>query len=630
MPIETNKRLVIIDSTNELIQFHENDIKAYLSESVNGISISDLIVESKKILIREYIEMTYSLGFKNSDGISVHKNLLIRSNFSFWWMTLLAEKNPIRSSSIYKIFQFRTIEKLYKEKKCSELVLCSNDHKLHKLLNCWSKESGFKYQKIPTKSNNSINIYDLYRYLPNFLKASRLLIRYILNKRDFMGNLNKRKIQSSGISEHAERFIFCPFPGFNEEKASNGIFQSNFWGDVQPILETDVKVNFIFMYTPGVNYKNAQDALKIRDIFKNSNSRHSYYFLEEWLSFRVVLKIIYDYFFLYKKSFNSKAIKNNSFLVGSKNSYWSLFKEEWLSSTRGVVAIDGCIRLRLFEECLKSFKSSIDGFYLIENQPWERALNYSWKNNFNAPLFGVQNNPFRPFDLRFYEDNRVYYKKCSSPLPLPSLMLTNGDYSSNCITEFGYPSNMIKTLEAYKYSYLSKKSKSSNDFEENNKENNLLVILDGLHFFAKKQLKLLGSALNSEDSYNFDNVIIKPHPFCDVSGILEKYLSNVNYELTNIPLESLWKKANIVYVSNMTSAGIESLINGLPTIIYVDNASINLSPAIDFKGAMFASSREVFNHYVKNPTFPIKTNEYLLLDQSLKRWKDFVLTKTTV
>jgi len=624
MSIESNTRLVILDNFDDVDQF-DDDIKAYLSESLDGISISNLIVKSKKILIKEYLDMTYSLGFNEDEGANIHRKLLIRPNFSFWWMTLLAEKSPIRSKSIYKILQFRTIEKLFYEKKCTHIVLCSNDKKLHKLLLNWSKKSGFNYERKLTKSNSSINMYDIYQHMPNFVKAFIMLARYIFSKRYFVGNLKKTQFDDFDDPKLAKRFIICPFPSFDQKKASNGIFQSNYWGEIQPLLDSDVNVNFLFMFTPGVDCKNVQEAIKKRDILNNkSNGSHHYYFIEEWLSFSIFLKIITDYFFLYRKSFNQNSIKKKSFLAESKNSYWELFKPEWLSSTRGVVAMDGCIRLRLFEECLRSFKNPVDGFYLLENQPWERALNYSWSNYFNTPLFGVQNNPFRPFDLRFYEDERIYKHQLLSALPIPSLMLTNGKYSESNILEFGYPKKMITHVEAYKYSYLTKDQKYSDNSNLTNKKNTLLVITDGLPIFAKKQLKMLGEALHLTESNKFNNIIIKPHPFFDVTALLKKYLYNIKYEVTNEPLESLWNKANTVYVSNMTSAAIESLIIGLPTIIYLDNKTINLSPALDFEGAMFATSKEIFNYYLNYPVIPNNNNNYLLIDKDLKRWKDFL------
>jgi len=450
-----------------------------------------------------------------------------------------------------------------------------------------------------------------------------MLFKYILKKRHFIGNLKKKQIDDFKDSKLPERFIICPFPSFDKKKALKGVFQSNYWGDVQSLIDSDINVNFLFMFTPGIDCKNSREAIKKRDILnQQSNGRHHYYFLEEWLSLKVFIKILFDYCFLYRKSFKQNSIKNNCFLGQSKNSFWELIKPEWLSSTRGVVAMDGCIRLSLFEECLKSFSKPIDGFYLLENQPWERALNYSWRNYFDTPLIGVQNNPFRPFDLRFYEDERIYNKQSFSPLPIPNLLLTNGFYSEASIIEFGYPKKMIKYVEAYKYSYLANTPKYS--LNSNNQKNVLLVVVDGLSIFAKSQIKMLGEALISKELDNFDNIIIKPHPFCDATSFLKKYLENIDYKLTNEPLESLWSKASIVYVSNMTSAGIESIIMGLPTIIYSDNKTINLSPALDSEYAMFASSAETFCYFIKYPNIPKSKNNYLYLDKDLTRWKDFL------
>ena len=127
MSIKDNKRLVIVDNYDE-IEFN-HDIKAYLSDSSKEISIPRLMIEWKKELIKEYVAMIYSCGFRGNEFNNIHKRLMIRPNFSFWWMTLLSEKSPIRSKSIYKILQFRVIERLFHEKKCTHIILYSNDKK---------------------------------------------------------------------------------------------------------------------------------------------------------------------------------------------------------------------------------------------------------------------------------------------------------------------------------------------------------------------------------------------------------------------------------------------------------------------------------------------------------------------
>ena len=74
----------------------------------------------------------------------------------------------------------------------------------------------------------------------------------------------------------------------------------------------------------------------------------------------------------------------------------------------------------------------------------------------------------------------------------------------------------------------------------------------------------------------------------------------------------------------MTSSGIESLVMGLPTIIYLDHNVINLSPALECKGAMFASSSQDFINYLEFPINSEPRNDYLYLDKRLTRWKELL------
>ncbi len=627
MPIKDNKhRLIISDHYDE--KSISNDIRVCLSNSKEGISIPLLMIKWKKELIKEYIAMIYSCGFsKNSRDNNTYKNLLIKPNFSFWWMTLLSEKSPIRSNSIYKIFQFRIVERLFLKYNCQSVVLRSNDKILHNLLLNWSNLSGINYKRERVSFKKKIDIRWAYNKQPNLIKACYFLFNFILKKRHFFGNLSKDKVDSFTDNTAIKRFVISPFPSIDKKKFLTGEFQSHYWGDVQKYICSGVNVNFLFMYTPTKDCKNAKEAIKQRDYLrKHSNGRINYYFLEEWLTYKDFFKILVDYLFLYRRSFKQKNIRENSYIGNSQISYWKTIKPEWLSSTRGVVAIDGCIKMRLFEKCLDSFDNQFDGFYLVENQPWERVFNYLWKKNLNSPLYGVQNVPFRPFDLRFYEDKIVYQSCHESNYPMPDILLTNGEYSKNSILEFGYPANSIMYVEAYKYSYLVNKKNNVPRHYITNKKKTILVVADGLHIFAKNQIKLLGQALgNSEQSDNY-TVIVKSHPFCDVSPFIDKYLGNIDYSLTSSSLENLWQKADIVYTSNMTSSSLESLIMGIPTIIYLDYNNINLSPALDCDDAMFASDSISLLEFLNSPKIPELSDRFLCLDSKLTKWKRFLMS----
>jgi len=286
--------------------------------------------------------------------------------------------------------------------------------------------------------------------------------------------------------------------------------------------------------------------------------------------------------------------------------------------------MDGCIKLRLFEKCLESFKDQYDGFYLVENQPWERSLNYFWKKNSKSSLYGVQNALFRPFDLRFYEDSRVYNNCPKFNYPKPSILLVNGRYSNKSILKFGYPKNLIRYVEAYKFLHLLKSKNKVLKNSNINKKKTILVIGDGLHIFAKSQIKMLAQALNNYKQKKNYTVIIKSHPFCDVSSFVSKYFDDVNYVLSYDSLAELWRKADIVYASNMTSSGLESLIIGIPTIIHLDCNGINLSPALDYGNVMFASSPQSLLDFIESPRDPKLNNNFLCLDGNLTKWKLFL------
>ena len=65
-------------------------------------SIPFFIEENSKKIRSKYIDFIYDLGNKKYKGKSVAENLNLEKNFSYWWLTLLAEKSLYKQKSIHQ------------------------------------------------------------------------------------------------------------------------------------------------------------------------------------------------------------------------------------------------------------------------------------------------------------------------------------------------------------------------------------------------------------------------------------------------------------------------------------------------------------------------------------------------
>ena len=81
------------------------------AESDGIFSIPQLVEDNADHLKAKYLRLIYEFGEAKVNGKRVIDHLIIRKNFSYWWMTLLAEKCNYAKSpqidNIIKIYQGR-------------------------------------------------------------------------------------------------------------------------------------------------------------------------------------------------------------------------------------------------------------------------------------------------------------------------------------------------------------------------------------------------------------------------------------------------------------------------------------------------------------------------------------------
>ena len=63
-----------------------------VSESDGVFSLPQLVEDSADHLKAEYLKLIYEFGEAKVNGKRIIDHLIIRQNFSYWWMTLFAEK----------------------------------------------------------------------------------------------------------------------------------------------------------------------------------------------------------------------------------------------------------------------------------------------------------------------------------------------------------------------------------------------------------------------------------------------------------------------------------------------------------------------------------------------------------
>ena len=271
---------------------------------------------------------------------------------------------------------------------------------------------------------------------------------------------------------------------------------------------------------------------------------------------------------------------------------------------------------------IESIKSLIEklpdqkaGFYLLENQSWEKILNYFWHTNRKGPLFGVQHNAVCFWDLRhtnFIEGSN------KDSLIYPTKILLNGQNAFESYINSGWREDKLEKVEALRYLYLEPmiptSFNTSNIQTETETNTKILFLGDysddvnlALIEFCKKLIGYLGA--------NFE-ISFKSHP---ASNIDFKSFIYRDIKITNDSLDRIARKFDLIITSNPTTASVELLSMGARVFVHVDGKFLNLSPLKGYN-INFISEDNIDEIFSANSE-PISLENFFYTDKRLKKWK---------
>jgi surface carbohydrate biosynthesis protein (TIGR04326 family) len=162
---------------------YEADLKI-LWRNFNGgndpsiISISEKVEDDASGLRSKYLSWLYDLGTTEICGKKIIDNLEIRSGFSFWWMTLLAQRtNAFESRYILDIVKLMALEDLTNQFQALKFIrLVSNNKKLIISLKEFSEVKGYKFRSTSRhRTGRGFSSKPFYRRFPYLLQAFFLL-----------------------------------------------------------------------------------------------------------------------------------------------------------------------------------------------------------------------------------------------------------------------------------------------------------------------------------------------------------------------------------------------------------------------------------------------------------------------
>lgn len=595
------------------------------SESVSSdvISIPNLVEENADYLRKRYLSWVYELGEMQVHGKRLVDHLELRPGFSYWWMTLLAEKcNFAKSPQINVAIKLMAFESWIADQSIGHVVLVTSNAPLADCINSWCSSSGivFEWQSIPDQSKQSSWRHNFYRSLPYTLQALLWLALYLFQRWPLKGvGLQDWRYSEGGTTFVSYLLNLVP----NSLKASR--FESKYWGNLpNDLLHDGCKTNWLHIYIKDALLPTARKAAAaIRQFNATGLGCQVHVTLDTFLGWRVVFKAVRDWLHIRRLG-----IQLQNFPVAGQRAainLWPLLKDDWWRSFVGQEALVNLLNLNLYEAALGSLPSQRVGVYLQENQSWEFAFIQTWKTVGHGRLIGTPHSTVRFWDLRYFFDTRNYDRQDMNRLPVPDRVALNGPAALDAYWVGGYPAQDLTEVEALRYFHLVGSSVNSRRVLRSlGSALRVLVIGEYLLSQTVAQMSLLQKATQFLPANTL--FTLKSHPACPVK--LDD-VRGIKVTVTMEPLDTLLVGCDVVFTCNITSAGVDAYCKGVPVVSMLDSSILNLSPLRGCDGIIFVSTpEELADALLSQSSFHCSDEnrkDFFILDPMLPRWRKLLL-----
>jgi surface carbohydrate biosynthesis protein (TIGR04326 family) len=556
-------------------------------DTYNHHSLLKYIDTNSDRLRAEYLSFIYGFSQFEVSGKRIVEHLEIEKGFSLWWMSLLAEKSPVKSNTVQTTLRLMAIRDLIKVLNPTKIELYSSNPNIAKSINklCDLHKSPFIFNR-QKFSRGSWSIMSIFKRLPHVVQGILVMINHIVKR------WSLRCIQRPAwFSGNSSIFIFSYFFNLDKQKSVLGEFYSRQWESFPEFLSKhNIKINWIHHYLSTPNEPNTSIARRWISSFNKNKTDNVHFFLDSFLSVKVIIKSLNQWFKLVVKT-----IPLEKEMVRLLNNHqhewlWPIIHKDWKSSVYGVAAMQNILWVNLFEKAMDTIPKQKLGLYLCENLNWERAFIHFWKKHGHGHLIAVPHSTIRYWDLRYFDDRRVWDSKDVLSQPIPDQIAVNGPLSWNTFKKANQPIDRMVKVEALRYLHLDKQKKYKllkNKTSANEKKKiKLLLLGDIVYETTDAMLKLLEFSHDLlKEKYD---LTFKPHPAKPIN--IQDY-PNLILNISNVDLDKLFPKFHGVICSIYTSTSVEAVSIGMPVITILDNNELNYSALYDVHSTSFVSTK---------------------------------------
>ena len=587
-------------------------------EGDDSVSVPQLVENSAGRLRARYLAWIHELGEARIRGKRLVAHLELRPGFSYWWMSLFAEKcNYAKSTHIDDAIRLLAFEEWAASRSIGRIVLATANRQLADCLKSWcaNERVTFEWQRTIERLPRTSWLKRAGNMMPHALRALAWLLGYLIDRWPLRGVGLKEWRNTDG------RITFVSYSdNLNPAAVKQGRYERRYWAHLPETLNREAyRSNWIHLYIKDSVLPTPQQAAEaLRAINNTERGIQRHVMLDSFLSLRVVMRTLRDWLRLQWVGFGlGEELQTTQ---GAGLNFWPLFVEDWRQSVSGAVSMANLLNLNLFESALGCLPRQRRGVFLQENQGWEFGLLHAWRAAGHGRVIGAPHSTVRYWDLRYFFDPRSYTRTGNHDLPMPDQVALNGPSALDAFKNAVYPHDDLVDVEALRYLDICNSPPRAIDIPLAADGNLLVLVLgDYLAGNTRRQMDLLVKASRSLPAATV--FTIKPHPNCPIHPA---DYPGMNMVVTTEPVAKLLATCHVAYASSVTSAAVDAYCAGVPIVSARDPNNLDLSPLRGCPGARFISTpKELASALVSMASSSCEhgnPNSYFTLDIQIPRW----------
>lgn len=594
-----------------------------------------LYLESNSDSIRaRLIALLGELGTVNIGRKTILERLQTSQGFSLWWMSLPEEKSVQKSPHLFDCLRLLALEELFKVSRPEIVRFVSENKVVAEALKELCREMKVQFIWLRSSATSSPQkkigwARRLHIMLPRSLQGLIWLIRHVAMR----WRLRLARSQFSEMAS-ADISIFSYFIHLNKENCSKGTFSSRHWGEVANLINSSSNngANWFHHYLESPEMPDKNTGLRwLASFNKASRLQGKHVFMDSFLNVGLIFQTVHKFLKLIPCVWLVKKMPRA--IEGRKlpSWLWPLIQNDVKESIYGRTALRNLLWYGLFDSALGSLPRQRLGFYLNENQDWERAMVHCWRRHGHGELVAVAHSTVRYWDLRYFYDPRYFCDASPLALPLPDKLAVNGPAPFRTLVAAGYPVDQLVEVEAQRYLELKnvnvlRSDRRSATFaiaQRNLHKKIRLLVLGDISKKSTADMMSLMQLCAAELNEQFD-VVVKPHPGCP---IYKNDFSNLRYQITHESLINIYADFEVALAANSTSAALDMLLGSVRVVVHLTPGEINLSPVRSLPGVAFVSTAKELIKALCDSDYAnsiVEKYDYFWLDPLLPRWRALI------